>query len=189
MGGKRAGSGRKPKGEISGLSGTPVNLRMPNDMRAQLDAARADSGRSLTQEVLHRLQESFDRDRTLDRDRASFWLFYLFGRVIDQVRSLTGASQWRSDPFTFRATRLAFDEVLKEIEPKGEIVGPSGALISAIIESPERAARLASHMVLKQFESDEFIEEPFTPGAEPHDVKLAMADARRYLAIKQGGSK
>ena len=54
---KRApGGGRKPKGAFSKLT-SPLSLRMPSDMRDELEAAAKASGKSVSQELLRRLQE------------------------------------------------------------------------------------------------------------------------------------
>ena len=52
---KRApGAGRKPRGEFDQLT-SPFSLRMPEDLREQLEAAAEKSGRSASQELLRRL--------------------------------------------------------------------------------------------------------------------------------------
>src|SRR6516225_5822996 len=67
---KRApGGGRKPGGELRDLKAV-MSLRMPQDLRDQLDRARQASGRSLSQELLARARLSFDRERERSRDRA-----------------------------------------------------------------------------------------------------------------------
>ena len=52
---KRApGGGRQPSGAFSKLT-SPLSLRMPADMRDELEAAAKASGKSLSQELLRRL--------------------------------------------------------------------------------------------------------------------------------------
>ena len=56
---KRAkGAGRKPKGEFHGMR-NPLSIRITDALREKLDGACKGSGRSLTQEVTKRLDDSF----------------------------------------------------------------------------------------------------------------------------------
>jgi hypothetical protein len=192
MAAKRApGGGRKPKGEFSGLSGTPVNLRMPHDMRVRLDEASKDSGRNLTQEVLYRLEKSFDRDRLLDRDPASFALADLLERVIEIVKANLRIRRWRNDPFAFRTVKLAFNQILDALEPRGEIVQPKwsedsetgeafwlwfvpGSGHFSTSDTPEGAADFTANVIRMQLEDE---------------TETRMAAIRRALTIKPRGNE
>jgi Arc-like DNA binding dprotein len=132
---KRApGGGMKPRGEFSGLTSV-LSLRMPDDMRAQLESAakkHRPTKRSLTQELLKRLERSFNEDREKSRDPALRALLYLIGEVAEgvtnpaPVRLKNTRPLWHSDPFLFRAFRIAVDKLLDEFEPPGEIKPPPG---------------------------------------------------------------
>jgi hypothetical protein len=97
---------------------------MPAELRAELAAAAKESGRVLSQELLRRLQDSFYRDRDRKRDPALRALCYLLAEIVEIVSSWSPPElrrQWQSDPFVFRAAKLAFSKLLDMLEPKGEI--------------------------------------------------------------------
>ncbi len=152
---KRApGGGRKPRGEFSKLA-SPLSIRMPHDMRGTLSAAARASGKSVTQELLRRLNDSFRRDRDRKRDPASRALCFLLAELIELVKLNTAEnpqpSEWRSNPFAFRSVRLAFAHVMDALEPKGKMRAPtdvwlSHAMISA--DTPEKMAANAAELVL-----------------------------------------
>jgi hypothetical protein len=59
---RAAGGGRKPKGEFANLDSV-FSIRMPAGLRAQLEHAAKHRGRSTSQEILRRLQNSFHVER------------------------------------------------------------------------------------------------------------------------------
>src|SRR5215469_17778158 len=95
---KRApGGGRKPGGEFRNLTAV-MSLRMPQDLRDQLEKARQASGRTLSQELLWRAKMSFDRDRHLSRDRALRAFCFLFSELIQAICiNAKPVSDWRFD--------------------------------------------------------------------------------------------
>ena len=124
---KRApGAGRKPKGNFSRLSSV-LTVRMPDQMRKRLAAAakkRPAGGWSVSQELLHRVQRSFDRERDERRDPATRALCYLLAEVISMATTVLPNRDWRSDPFVFRSISLAFTQLLAALEPEGDIQPP-----------------------------------------------------------------
>jgi hypothetical protein len=125
---KRApGGGRKPKGAFSKLT-SPLSIRMPGDMRDELEAAAKASGKSVSQELLRRLQNSFYRDRDKARDPAMQALCFLIAETAQQTAGLNnrkdGVLDWRTNPFYFRAFKIAVGNLLDALEPKGKIEPP-----------------------------------------------------------------
>jgi hypothetical protein len=123
---KRApGGGRKPK---HGVRASPLSLRVPKEVREGLEASAAErkqgKGWSLSEEILLRLKQTFYDERR-DRDRASKALCRFLTEVILAVANSTVGPNWRSDPWAFKAIRLAFDRVLVGLEPPGEIRAPA----------------------------------------------------------------
>jgi hypothetical protein len=173
---KRApGGGRKPQGRFSGLAGTPVNLRMPIDLRDRLDAVRAESGRSLTQEVLERLTESLERDQRAKHHPAAIGLSNVLATIITIV-SVSVTMRWRENPFAWRTVKLAFDKVMDRYAPAGEIKKPHGADEN----TPEEAAAVIANIVRLQLET--------VGGTALSDLKLSgMVEAARNLSIKPKG--
>jgi Arc-like DNA binding domain len=124
---KRAlGAGRKPKGELNRLD-SPFSLRMRSDLRKQLEQAAERSGRSLSQEMLHRVQLSFsrERDRTIDPSiRAlSFLMSNIQREFLSRMFFLNNVwapgRHWRTDPFFYKAFKFAVQTLLDKLEPIG----------------------------------------------------------------------
>src|SRR5262249_30665631 len=100
-----------------------MSVRMTDAMRKALMKAAKDSDRSITQELLHRLEGSFVQDRKNERDPASKALCFLFAELAEYVH--LGTSDWRSDPFLFKAYKLAVPKLLDGLpEPEGKIATP-----------------------------------------------------------------
>jgi hypothetical protein len=204
---KRApGAGKKPRGEYAGLAAT-LSIRMPADMRAGLErsaAKRRQGGWSLTQEILWRLQRSFDRERDERRDPASRALCYLLAEVISAVAPNTAGPNWRSDPFAFRAIKLAFGQILDALEPKGEIRTPSdlwihpGAMPMRTALSyggtPEQMAHFICDVMLMRMRQDAYEEPPeanqeamatISPTSTQKEFEFGMSAAVRALKLKE----
>jgi hypothetical protein len=147
--------GRKPQGEFSQLN-SPFSLRMPADLREQLEAAAKDSGRSVSQEMLDRLSRSFGRDHDKGRDPATRAICFLLAEVADKIRWLVPHKSWQHDSFLFRSFKIALAKVLDDIEPKGEAaLDPRFARImrelGADFETPEKTGLAAAMRVLSDF--------------------------------------
>jgi hypothetical protein len=115
------GAGRKPQGEFSRLD-TPFSLRMPAELREQLDNAAKDSGRSVSQEMLDRLNKSFGRDRDKGRDPGTRAICFLLAEVVASIGSCPAGKAWHHDAFQFQAFKIAVAKLLDDIAPKGEAV-------------------------------------------------------------------
>jgi hypothetical protein len=204
---KRApGAGRPPKGDFADLASV-LSVRMPADMRAQLEASAAQrkngKGWSLTQEMLHRLQLSFDRERDERRDPASRALCYLLAEVISAVaRNNVEPGQWRADPFAFRAIKLAFTQIHDALEPKGKIRSPKsqesddsfaelwsgpGGMLTSRGQTPEDMAQFIRDVILMRIVQAPL--EPHPPTGGPFatvsrtDYEFGMSDASRHLRL------
>lgn len=168
---KRApGGGRKPKGEFAGLA-SPLSIRMPAEMRAQLEAAARRSGRSLSQELLTRLDGSMNKDRNKAVDPAMRALCFLMSSLAYLVH--WNMPNWRSDKFLFRAIKIAIGNLLDALEPGGEMklpdfwraaahAGDESILpgsekftkdVEAAIQSPEAMAEYAVWVTMQNFAS------------------------------------
>jgi hypothetical protein len=172
---------------------------MPADMKEQLTAAAADSGNSLTQEVLRRLQGSLDKDRELDRDPASYSLSYLLGEVIRDARATVRPRKWRSDPFAWSVVRLTFDKILVALAPPGEARLPPPEknrprdfpemmsrwpnYPARYGDTPEQVADFLSRTIMFMYENHDTMPSP--EGTRALAVKYGMADANRALEIKK----
>jgi hypothetical protein len=95
-----------------------MSFRLPTEMRDELTKAAKDSGRSVTQELLHRLGQSFKEDRKNYRDPATKGLCILFADLAENVHA--GTPDWRSDPFLFKAFTVGAAKLLATLTPPGK---------------------------------------------------------------------
>jgi hypothetical protein len=114
---RRPGGGRKAQGELRNLTAV-MSLRMPQDLRDQLERARRASGRSLSQEMLKRVGLSFGRDREGDRALRAF--SFLFSELAEFI-NLEQNPDWRFDPWLFHTIKLAIGKLLDRFEPSGKM--------------------------------------------------------------------
>jgi hypothetical protein len=187
---------------------------MPVDMKAQLIESagrRPGGGWSLTQELLFRLQRTFDKERDARRDPAARALCYLLAEVVTAVAFNVRPRDWRSDRFAFQTVRLAFNHLLDWMEPPGEIRPPDrtdkgnpfaelgqlwvvpGDTRFEIVQhqKPEDMARFIGNVLLSRLA--EATVEPAGEGVatrtifqSERDMEFGMSDARRDLAIRKG---
>jgi hypothetical protein len=116
---RAAGGGRKPRGEFSQLTSL-FAVRMPKDMRKQLESNAAERNQSVAQRLLWHLRQSFNREREKERDPALQGLLFMIGQLAERFG---GQKDWRTDLLYFRAFKLAVGKLLDEIEePPGPMV-------------------------------------------------------------------
>jgi hypothetical protein len=122
--------GRPPRGQFSRLTAV-TSLRMPEDLRQLLEEARKERSKRLnreigfSQELLYRLQNSFNRERDEARDpamRAFSFLFSELAQVIGANPEL--APEWRFDPWLFQTFMLAVPKLLDRFRPAGKMKLP-----------------------------------------------------------------
>src|SRR5215813_340597 len=105
---KRApGAGRKPRGDYKGKSAT-LTTRITPDTRAAMDRAAQKSGRSLSQEVEHRLNASIRKDYKHNRHPHIRALAEAIAMLTYWVEKRT-QKHWNDDPFTAEALRRAIE--------------------------------------------------------------------------------
>jgi Arc-like DNA binding domain len=191
---KRApGGGRKPKGGHS-VAATPFSLRLPGKVREKLAAAAAARGWTVSEEILERLKQGFD-----DEQRGPTWwaLSHILGVAIAIVKS-AGGPDWRSDPWSFRAFRLAFAQILDALEPPGEIRAPAtqGAwaptgAISLGFQLNDGTPEEMAHFIRNAILTRAVLEEPFEVSRYEEDsasgnvFERRMVDAFRALKLKE----
>lgn len=136
---KRApGGGRKPSGEFDQLT-SPFSVRMPDDLRKQLETAAKKNRRSAGQELLRRLNDSFSRDYSKNRDPGTRALSFLLAELIDKIQWAAGPHEWQRSTFLSRAVRIGFAKLLKAIEPESEF--PRVSPFLAMAESVRKQAK------------------------------------------------
>jgi len=120
---RATGGGRKPSGPFR-HSAAQLTVRMPDDMRARLDAAAKKKGWSLSQELLWRLRVSFEKENYRDqRDPATRALCFLIAETAQRVHNGIPI-QWHRDPFLYRAFKLGVAALLDALEPAGAAKSP-----------------------------------------------------------------
>lgn len=89
-----------------------LNTKTTKAMRDKIEAAAAASGRSLTQEVEYRLEQSFWHDLN-DRsdDRATLYLSNKIMRFVEGISRISGLN-WEKNPAMRAAVRVGIEEVL-----------------------------------------------------------------------------
>lgn len=199
---KRKRAGRKPQGEFSKLD-SPFSVRMPKSMRAELNAAAKKSGRTAGQELLGRLRNSFYRDRDKSRDPALRALCFLIGELaeaaatpgplpVDKLRPF-----WRTDPFLYRAFKLAVVKLLDALEPAGDVHAPiTEEFVRDLVEAQETElySKLPSEMLKsmeKIYESPETLSSHIFSniwsgllGVSSPDAEIMKSEMREILSHK-----
>jgi hypothetical protein len=150
---KRApGGGRKPKGPVAARL---VAVRMPDDLRAELEAAvnRKQKRRkwTLTDELLWRLRVSFNREHEQRRDPATADWCDLIAELARWAH--LGHPNWDRDPYWFRTFKLAVFGLLGALEPPGEIKLPKILDDDFGEWPPERQADVAVGRLLLELRS------------------------------------
>lgn len=117
-----AGKGATPKGEYVGKSKV-FSTRIRPDLRRKLDSSSKKSGRSVSQEVEHRLRRSFMDDEKISEmfgDERTFALMRLIALGIYLSADPLDPSKWLEDPAMFERAVSAALNVLEAIRPIGE---------------------------------------------------------------------
>lgn len=194
-------------GEFSGLT-VPVSIRMPAEMRDELEAAAEKSGKSVTQELLRRLQNSFHRDRDRARDRSQRAFCFLFSELTQVICvSPELAPDWRFDPWLFQTFKVAVAKLLDRFQPTGKMKLPDfwqfvreapdiEGLPSnkeerkRITESPEAMAEHAVQKVLSDFNSPQRVGRLYKGGKGLEEKMADPADRRimGHLAQEWGAT-
>lgn len=93
-----------------------LNMRTTDEMRALLEAAAIEGGRSLTQEVERRLASTFNVTAATQTSTLGPLLRRL-ATVVDLAEQQTG-KKWDSDPETFWAVRAGFNDLVDRLMPE-----------------------------------------------------------------------
>lgn len=120
MAGKRR-TGPAPKGAYAGKS-MVLSTRITPETRAALVEAKTKSGRSLSQEIEHRLRRSFDHDERVIEifgSRQNYAVLRLIAAAMEITNPVRGGS-WRDDPFAYEQMIIAVNTVLAALRPPGE---------------------------------------------------------------------
>jgi hypothetical protein len=141
---KKIGAGRKPRGDFSKLE-SPLSVRMPKEMRRMLDAEAAKRGRSITQELLRRLDDSFKEGRRKEHDPALRGLLYVIAWIAETIagdKYFRGGAPmgpaWRTEQPYFNAFKAAVKMLLDGLEEPPERIYPRNEEEEAALEAEVR---------------------------------------------------
>jgi len=122
--------GPSPQGEYSGKSKV-FSTRIRADLRSSLDAAAKVSGRSLSQEVEHRLRRTFvdeDRSENAFGSRRNYLLMRMAATALQSAQNPQNPkAEWLDDPVAFDQAMKFLNAVLKQVRPKGSAAPVSDA--------------------------------------------------------------
>src|SRR5262245_17786435 len=93
-----------------------LGLRVTAECRKALEEAAASSGRSISQEIEFRLEQSFHQDATFG-GRAMAGLFHMMAGAATLICEWRGLKSWSSDWETFHAIRAAWHELIDQAVP------------------------------------------------------------------------
>ena len=99
---KRKRPGRPPRGEYVDKRKT-LSTRITSDLRDRLDKSADESGRSLSQEIEFRLEQSFRDEKALYRefgDKSLYMTMRWFALTLDEAQQIT-EKPWKKDEETF----------------------------------------------------------------------------------------
>jgi hypothetical protein len=97
---------------------TTITLRLPRELHEHLKAAAA--GRSVSEEIRSRLEQSLIRDWTSDQKT---------GDVVDAIANLARNvkpyfGDWHKNPYAFGVFKAGIDTLLTKVRPTGEPIPP-----------------------------------------------------------------
>jgi hypothetical protein len=211
---KRApGGGRKPSAHTPRAQ---LTIRMPDDMREQLETAAMERDWTLTDELLLRLRGSFRRERDESRQPSMRALCFLISELADHIvgvkvawgKSEFGFYDWRSDPFFYKAFKIALGRLLDALEPPGPIkvyqitaneaeLEPSWKHYLASFKTPEARAEYSVEYILTALReaphrtAERREEQRKLVGMHPALMRefYGMPDAARDLVVKPRSGK
>ena len=205
---RKPGGGRKPAGEFRNLTAV-MSLRMPQDLRDQLERARKVSRRSLSQELIARAEASFELDRDKSRDRALRAFCFLFSELVQAIcpRDYPDESipDWRFNPWLFQTFRLAVAKLLDRFQPSGEMKLPEFWQIirgapeidglppmkterEQMTQSPEAMADYAVQRVLSDFADPQQVKRWYQEWKRPEEAPDPYVRRVLDYQIKEWGT-
>jgi hypothetical protein len=138
-----AGRGATPKGEYVGKSKV-FSTRIRPDLRDSLDKAARKSGRSVSQEVEHRLRRTFVEDERISElfgDRQTYLVMRTVAIALERAWNPGDIrANWLNDPFAFDLAMQIVSRVLEAIRPPGEIVPPADEMMELALRGAAASA-------------------------------------------------
>jgi hypothetical protein len=172
----------------------PYSIRLPNDLRKQLERFAAEhrknghgkKGWNLSQEIIARLNSSIHEPLDEPKMHALCHLFAETAYAVsgsyvpDEKGGYRPAFDWRSDPFMFESFKLTVAQLLDALRPPGEIKSPISNLeelatadrwsqsIARSFTSPEERARDTFAFIWQKYQSAQPLSGDELKGAMVH---------------------
>ena len=168
--------GPAPRGEYAGKSSV-FSTRIRPDLRQKLEQGAKQSGRSLSQEIEHRLRRSFVEDEKISDafgDRRTYLIMKMIAMGINLPRmNIEPDVSWLDDPYYFDLSIGTALSILEAIRPKGEITSPENDIVRLVADA--RAEGTAQSLWGKVLRADPSL--PITAGSKyQHWFAMAKAD-------------
>jgi hypothetical protein len=115
--------GPAPRGEYVGKSSV-FSTRIRPDLRQKLEQGAKKSGRSLSQEIEHRLRRTFVEDEKISEmfgDRRTFLLMQMMAMAIRFKGDNRPPGEWLENPEDFEIAIAAALSVLEAVRPPGPV--------------------------------------------------------------------
>lgn len=117
--------GPAPNGPYSSRKAV-VTIRMQSDTRAALMGAIAKSKRALSQEIEHRLRQSFENEKNIAHafgNKRNYAVMRMLSAAIETNLNLKKGktADWLSDPYLFAQAEKAIAATLSHLRPNGEV--------------------------------------------------------------------
>ena len=115
--------GPAPRGEYVGKSSV-FSTRIRPDLRQKLEQGAKKSGRSLSQEIEHRLRRTFVEDEKISEmfgDRRTFLLMKMMAAAIQFKGDDRPPGEWLENPDYFEIAIAAALSVLEDVRPRGPV--------------------------------------------------------------------
>lgn len=112
--------GRPPKGPQEGKKSF-LSTRIPVDLRSRLEHASAESGRSLSQEIEFRLEQSFIEEEARYEcfgGKGGYEILRALGAASAAIAAQRGNREWWSDKIAFGLAERVTTELLQQLRPK-----------------------------------------------------------------------
>ena len=195
---RKPGGGRKPAGPFKNNT-AQLTIRMPDDLREKLESSARSKDRSLTQELLWRLQGSYRKQHEDEfRPPATRAICFLIANLADRITfpEFAGSYRerlavWHRNPFQFRAFRLAVAKLLEALEPLGDMQNPYEPMVENFPKNDifkpkydEMAADLRTPETLAEWFAQSILAEMLYPRSDLEALTCQMSGTLLDFGIK-----
>ncbi|MCC2654530.1 MAG: hypothetical protein K0Q60_4696 [Microvirga sp.] len=159
--------GRPPLPDHERKGGANLTFRARSGLRERLVEEAEKSGRSISEEIEFRLNDSFDRNRRIEDEfggqeifgimKTIAWAMRETGRAAGFITTRTseGANHWLTNPYAFDQAVKAVQKVLEAVRPEGEIVPPKATGFDVLDQALADLGPGFANTILEEIETGE----------------------------------